>query len=498
MRLFICLVLLMADAAVAQGLRVVASVPEGNALDANVDAAIELHFDRAVDRSSVVPHRTLWAFGRWSGRVEGTISFARGDSVVRLTPSLPLSAGERVLVVVSHDLRAADGTNLRQAGYSFRFWTRAARAALDLREVDRLATRDSPTLSTRAYGGIASDLNADRWLDILIVNEDTADLRVFLNSATGDGLFGDFLRPPAQVNAQASPSEPADFNHDGIVDVCVANIRSNSVSVLLGNGDGTFAPQQEIRVGLQPRGITVLDADGDGDLDIVNSNSGSSNLSLLLNDGKGVFLAPQFFEGGGEAEWALEASDMDGDGILDLVVGAQASQAVVVNRGVGDGSFVSLELQSCGGAVWMLVCADVDGDGHEDVSVVNSSSDSGAILLGDGSGSLEAPSILRMQTFPLATDLGDLDGDGDLDWMTSSFGGGWQLFLNGGSGNYKLERVFAAPQAASCALLFDANNDGDLDLALVDELEDVVLIMENSGSTPVQGESISRLKSRFR
>ncbi|MCH7578351.1 MAG: VCBS repeat-containing protein, partial [Chloroflexi bacterium] len=70
-----------------------------------------------------------------------------------------------------------------------------------------------------------------------------ADLRVFLNQADGTGSFDDFLQPTFPVNDRASPSEPADFNHDGNTDICVANINTDSVSILLGNGDGTYGPQ---------------------------------------------------------------------------------------------------------------------------------------------------------------------------------------------------------------------------------------------------------------
>jgi len=129
---------------------------------------------------------------------------------------------------------------------------------------------------------LATDLDGDHFLDITTVNEVTADLRVFMSRGDFSGQFHDFNRPPSPVNNRASPSEPADFNADGIPDICVANIDTSTVSILLGIGDGTFAPQQQVAVGGGPRGIAVLDADGDGDMDIVNTNSASSNLSLLI------------------------------------------------------------------------------------------------------------------------------------------------------------------------------------------------------------------------
>ncbi len=130
----------------------------------------------------------------------------------------------------------------------------------------------------------------------------------------------------------------------------------------------------------------------------------------------------------------------------------------------------------------MLVCGDVDGNGTEDVAGVNSTSNTGAILLGDGTGGLAAPQVVVTDPFPLATDLGDLDGDGDLDWVTSSFSGDWWLFTNNGNGPYVFDREFLAPQAASCALMVDIDNDCDLDLALIDELADVVILQRNSGT----------------
>jgi hypothetical protein len=450
-------------------------------VDAPVTAPIVVLFDRAVDRSTV-DARSFWAFGRWSGPVEGNYVFAAGDRAVILRPTAPLSAGERVMVILSHSIRAADGTALRAAGYSFQYWTAAARNSGPFQQDGVLHVRTTPDQRTRSYGGVATDFNNDGWLDLTIVNEDSSDLRVFLNRADGSGMFQPFLRPPAPIGDTASPNEPSDFDRDGNPDLAVANESSDSVSIVLGRGDGTFAPQQEIPVGGVPHGLAVLDVDGDGDVDVVNSNSqGVGNLSILLNDGNGVFAAPVFYETGGTAEFALSVADMDEDGILDLVSGMQATSdpVIIVSRGNGDGTFSMMSTNDAGGAVWMVSIGDVDGDGHEDVGAVNNFNDTAALLLGDGTGALAAPVLRDTDSFPLATDFGDIDGDADLDWITSSYAGDWRLYTNDGNGAFTFLRSFASPQAASCAVIMDRDNDGDMDLALVDELADLVLLQRH-------------------
>lgn len=229
----------------------------------------------------------------------------------------------------------------------------------------------------------------------------------------------------------------------------------------------------------------MLDVDGDGDMDIVNTNSGSGNMSLMLNIGHGVFGPPTFFEGGGSGEFSLAAADMDNDNVLDLVIGAQGSEQILVNKGNGDGTFSFVSAQSAGGETWMLVCGDLDGDGDQDVASANSGDNNGAILLGNGTGTLAPPATYPTDNFPLATDVADLDGDGDLDWVTASFSGDWFLFTNDGGGTFTFNQEIDAPIAASCSLAVDIDNDGDLDLALIDELADVVIVMRNGGYTAV-------------
>jgi len=167
-----------------------------------------------------------------------------------------------------------------------------------------------------------------------------------------------------------------------------------------------------------------------------------------------------------------------------LVVGTweplEENQLMVVLACNGDGTFTKISEQPSGGNPWMIVFGDLNGDGHEDINTVISDSNQGAMLFGDGEGNLSEPVLYETDSFPLATDVGDLDGDGNLDWISSGFSGDWWFYKNDGSGGFEFDVEFDATIAASCALLYDSDNDGDLDLALIDEIEDEIICMQNT------------------
>jgi hypothetical protein len=451
--------------------------PGINANNVARTAPIVVNFDRPVNPSTFVAG-AFHAFARTMGPVAGSLSFSNNDTTVTLTPASAFLAGDVITLYMSHDLRAADGAFLRQAGYTVMFTIAAAPSAGRFCHRTTFTDRLTPLGFTNIYGGLAGDLNRDGAPDLTIVNEYSGDLRTYLNDGTGSFLP---MLTPASIPIGSSPNEPADFNGDGFIDVVLTSYQTHEIAIRMGNGNGTWAAPTLIGTDQFPLGDAVLDFDGDGDMDIAASIRSTDHIALLANIEAGNFSFPLYIPSGGDGPYALAAADMNNDGILDLVVGHVFSETVVVLRGNGNGTFTQVSSRATGGSTRVISCGDVNNDGFMDVSVANSASDNGAILKGNGNGTLQEAVVVETAGSTSGTELVDIDGDGDLDWLMAAYGAErWYLYQNNGSGDFSLLREFMAPANPACSVTADFDRDGDIDLILLDETEDLVLVMINS------------------
>lgn len=478
-------VLTLVAAGGAQALGVSATTPAQNAGNIARNATIVIDFDRAVDPVTVTAG-SFRVWGRSGGRMTGTIAWSNGNQRLTFTPSRAFFPGELVHVNLATSIAGADATPLRTGGWTLNYLTRAGAATGTFELIDTVTVRSPGGGTTRLYGGNFPDINNDGWIDYIAVNEVSADMRVLLNRADGSGLLSPFLTPPTPIGVEASPNEAVDFDNNGTLDMATSNTTSGTVSVALGNGNGTFATPQTLTVASSPHGMAALDVDGDADTDLVIAANGGNTMTMLRNNGAGVFGNRMDFDSGGDGEYALGYGDMDNDGLVDLVVGSQNDQRIRVLKNNGNGTFTAQAAAVAAGRPWMLAVGDVNGDRFLDVAVANGVSNNGAILLGNGNGTLQAGVTVPLgsgSSTIIATDLGDLDGDGDLDWVLSSFGGSrWYVMSNNGQGAFTVNRQITAPNAGSCGSLYDFDNDGDLDMALADEIADVVLLYRNVGA----------------
>jgi len=191
------------------------------------------------------------------------------------------------------------------------------------------------------------DFNGDGALDLAVTNFNFASVSVLLG--LGDGTFADARR--FGVGSDPDSVAVGDFNGDGVLDLAVANYGTpprfldGSVSVLLGNEDGTFAAQRRFGVGSRPFSIAVGDFNGDGKPDLAVANSGTSpnypdsSISVLLGLGDGTFADERRFGVGSNPD-SVAVGDFNGDGALDLAVanGGSYDVAILLNNTRSEGS----------------------------------------------------------------------------------------------------------------------------------------------------------------
>lgn len=285
----------------------------------------------------------------------------------------------------------------------------------------------------------AGDVNNDRNIDLALTHHDSFGVVILLG--TGDGKFAAAPGSPfiAHQGTKAHNHGLAlnDFNSDGNLDITTSNQDDNSVSVLLGNGRGSFAPAagSPFAVGRAPYPHAVGDVNKDGNLDIVTPNVGSNNVSVLLGNGRGGFTAavssPYRVE---TRPYYVVIGDVSGDGKPDLITTHDDINLMTTLLGDGRGGF-SLAPGSpfdVGRRAFKLVAYDVNRDARMDLIIGTEASDSVAVLLSNALGGYTpaAGSPYTAGRNPRVA-IGDANNDGKPDIITANNGSGDITILSG-------------------------------------------------------------------
>jgi hypothetical protein len=328
-----------------------------------------------------------------------------------------------------------------------------------------LRAGDSPGSVTVA------DFNADGRSDLAVT--DRASDRVVVLLGNDDGTFSNTVN--YTVGTGLASVAAGDLNGDGWIDLVAANqgaydpigdsFTNGAVSLLIGNGDGTFHRTNHYLAGTQPRSVAAGDLNGDGLLDLAVADWGSTDISILLGNRDGTFRNAVNFPAGGNPV-ALVTSDFNGDGWLDVAVAGDFLIAVL--PGNGDGSLQAPVPQSAGSRHSSLLAGDFNGDGYPDLVVADYDTRSISILLNNQMGGFR-PSVdyeVIATSGLLSMAGGDFNADGAVDLAVGDYDG-VSIVLGKGDGTFHTLATHGPPAGAGSVAVGDFNGDGKSDFAAV-------------------------------
>ncbi|MEZ6119880.1 MAG: VCBS repeat-containing protein [Pirellulaceae bacterium] len=323
----------------------------------------------------------------------------------------------------------------------------------------------------------AVDMDGDGDLDLVgassYISEDETvqEHRIFwFNNTDGQGNY-------SLVESITSGLEPrfmdsADFDGDGDLDLIIPQQGEDTI-IMVENAGGAFGTVTILESEFtEPERVKATDFDNDGDADFLATNDNSGVVALYINDGTGDFTRTIVSDTTEQAS-GLDVADFDEDGDLDVFSTSQHAAAATLHENNGDGTFTDILLTGANAIVpQRAVMADIDGDGDQDFIGQSSWDLEIAWYENDGSGNYGAQTIIANSSLPPNTllwfdiDAGDMDGDGDIDVITSEpsrdqivwyendgSGGTWTPHIEGEAGAGTLEIVLA-----------DMEGDGDLDV----------------------------------
>ena len=345
--------------------------------------------------------------------------------------------------------------------------------------------------SAKQYGSVSFnrtfvvvDLNGDGFADIAASDFDTNQVSVLLGN--GDGTF----RPAVSYSSGLAPFQlvASDFNGDGCTDIAAANgaTASSVISVFMGKCDGTLASAVNYPVPPNPDDLVEADFNADGIADLAANNFSNNSITVLLGNGDGTFrVLPSTPVPTGPL--AIAVADFNGDGRADVVVNAGAGANLLL--GNGDGTFKSPVLLPAGNAPNNLATADFNGDGRADLAITNNPDDTVTVLLGNGDGTFKPAANYSAPKGIQGISVGDFNGDGFLDLVTADgASNNINVLLGDGTGSFQPAVSYPAGASPIFVGVGDFDGDGRSDLAIADfRNTSVAIMLGNAVAEPVIG-----------
>jgi hypothetical protein len=298
-----------------------------------------------------------------------------------------------------------------------------------------------------------------------------------------------------------------DFNGDGRADVALCG-NNEQLLVFAGDGNGGLhAIPQDARCGANPSQMTAADLDSDHRIDVVVANHDTDYLTVLHNEGGGRFSSHQLHVHSNPHPHTVAAADVNGDGHLDLITDSWAENRLTLLLADGRGGW-----QSPGTPIEVgrkpyinVIATDLDGDGHVDLVMPNSGFDTVSILCGDGHGHFQqaAHSPIVAGPTPFMVAVADVNGDGRPDILVANYSGhindisrdGVTWIRNDGHRHFT-----AFPQRVAigrgCWRIASGDLDGDrfADAAFINAADDTVGILYGSANGPRPGPTLTVMR----